>query len=133
MEDMCMNNNEMANKLRQLRESEGLAVKDVIDMLCGRGIKISPKTLYSWEVGRAQPDADTFMMLCDIYMVEDILTEFGYLNDKANTQTHFNHALVNKVSRLNERGLIALSAYADGLLTNREYLTELSGELSERA
>ena len=129
-----MNNEIMAKKLRSLRESEGLTVNDTIDRLLQRGIKISPKTLYSWEIGRAQPDADTFMMLCDIYMVEDILTEFGYLHNEADTQIdHKQRALMKKVSQLNERGMIALSAYADGLLTNREYMTELSGELVEQA
>jgi hypothetical protein len=41
--------------------------------------------------------------------------------------------LHGKIENLNEQGCKILSAYADGLLTNREYLTESLGEVKNHA
>lgn len=34
--------------------------------------------IYGWENGQSQPDADTLLLLCEIYQIDDILGTFGY-------------------------------------------------------
>ena len=58
--------------LRKYRKSSGFSVKETIQKLNERGIEISDKTLYSWESGHRQPDADTFVTLCLVYGVTSI-------------------------------------------------------------
>lgn len=58
--------------LREYRKSSGLSVKETIQKLSERGINISDKTLYSWESGHRQPDADAFVTLCLVYGVTAI-------------------------------------------------------------
>ena len=59
--------------LKEKRKQLGLTVKDVVFLLHNKGIDISEKTLYGWENGHRQPDADTFVILCDVYKIESIL------------------------------------------------------------
>ena len=47
---------------------------------------VADKTIYGWENGRTQPDADTLLRLCCIYEVNDILEGFYY---KTPTKTVF--------------------------------------------
>lgn len=56
--------------LKARRKELGLTVKEVRDMLQAHGVDVSEKTIYSWEGGYRQPDADTFLLLCDLYGVE---------------------------------------------------------------
>lgn len=64
--------------LRKLRDNAHLSVKEVQEKLSDSGVEVSIKTIYGWESGHRLPDADTFLMLCDIYNSIDILTDFGY-------------------------------------------------------
>ena len=66
-----MANKELGMKLKSLRVQKGLTQKDVYEQL-----KISQSTFSSWEVGKSEPDAMTFLKLCQIYEIEDILFEF---------------------------------------------------------
>ncbi len=63
--------------LRQKRELLGLSMDDVVQKLNDRGIKISSKTLYGYENGVGFPKVNTFIALCDIYGIDDILGAFG--------------------------------------------------------
>lgn len=65
----------LSDKLREKRRSSGLKVQDVLDRLKGYEIFISDKTLYHWENGKRNPNADEFFALCEIYEVES-LNEF---------------------------------------------------------
>ena len=60
----------LGNFLRGRRKALNLSVKDVVDRLKGRGVEVSTKTIYSWEADHRQPDADTFLLLCQIYGVD---------------------------------------------------------------
>lgn len=60
----------LGNFLRDRRKALDLSVKDVVDRLKGRGVEVSAKTIYSWESDHRQPDADTFLLLCQIYGVD---------------------------------------------------------------
>ena len=67
-----MASKELGAKLQQLRKQNNLTQKDVYEML-----GVSQSTFSSWEVGKSEPDAMTFLRLCDIYKVDDILLEFA--------------------------------------------------------
>ena len=58
--------------LRDRRKALGLSVKKAVEQLADRNVPISEKTLYGWESGHRQPDADTFLVLCDIYDIDTI-------------------------------------------------------------
>lgn len=63
--------------LKKKRKEAGLSVKEVVLLLQKKGISVSDKTVYSWESGYRQPDAETFLILCDIYQITDLDAEFG--------------------------------------------------------
>lgn len=58
--------------LKSKRKELNLSVKEVLDKLHARGIDVSDKTLYGWESGHRQPDADTFLVLCNIYGISSL-------------------------------------------------------------
>jgi len=66
-----MSRESIAKTLKRLREQSGLTADQVGNILGKSG-----KTVNAWENNRGQPDAEILMRLCDIYNVEDILSEF---------------------------------------------------------
>ena len=52
----------MARQLKAFRAKSGKSAKEV-----GEAVGKSEKTIYAWEVGRGQPDADELIALCRIY------------------------------------------------------------------
>ena len=62
---------EIAATLKRLRSESGLTADEV-----GKRVGKSGKTVNAWENGRGQPDADTLILLSDIYGVKDLLAEF---------------------------------------------------------
>lgn len=52
----------MAAKLKDARTKKGLSAIEV-----GKAVGKSAKTIYSWESGQGQPDADMLIKLCAIY------------------------------------------------------------------
>lgn len=65
-----VNENPVANLLKQGRKSAGLKADEVVQILAEKyGVSLSAKTLYGYEVGRSQPEIDCFFYLCDIYHV----------------------------------------------------------------
>ena len=73
-----MSNEQIALKLKKYREQCGLSVKDVQQKLALMGFSISDKTIYGYESGHRQPDADTLMAMCVIYGIDDVFSAFGY-------------------------------------------------------
>lgn len=72
-----MSRERVAQVLKEKRKIKKLSVEEVSnDLKAFHGIDISSKTLYSYETGHRQPDADTLMALCDIYGVTDVMGEF---------------------------------------------------------
>lgn len=65
----------LSEKLREKRRASGLKVQEVLDRLKEHEVFISDKTLYNWENGIRNPNADEFFALCEIYEVES-LNEF---------------------------------------------------------
>ena len=74
-------NSDLGNRLRECRKSSHLSVKYVAECLeKDYGIKLSTKTIYSWETGQNQPSADMLLILCKIYGISNILETLGYDN-----------------------------------------------------
>ena len=73
-----MRNPKIAQALKYYRKLNKLSVNDVSDILNENHFPTAPKTIYGWESGNAQPDADTLMVLCEIYQIQNVLEAFGY-------------------------------------------------------
>lgn len=110
---------EIARVLKESRKKTSLSAKEVTDQLRLHGIDISPKTLYGWESGHTQPNADALLLLCDIYGFEDIMREFGYgdkvQNPTTESKTPERDEVHRKVDRLDEAKCKLVSAYIDGV------------------
>lgn len=70
----------IGGRLKFRRKELGMSVKDVVVALANLNIIISDKTLYGWESGHRQPDADTFVVLCQIYKIDNMLDYFSNSN-----------------------------------------------------
>jgi len=73
-----MRNQNIAKVLKEYRKRNHLSVNDVSILLEDRSFTAAPKTIYGWESGQTQPDADTLLVLCKIYKIDNILETFGY-------------------------------------------------------
>lgn len=108
-------------KLNLLRIRADMTVKDVSAILTKKGFRASPETVYAWERGTRNLNADAFLFLCVLYKVNDVLLEFGYKTAES-THVNTNYAnLLHKAEQLNSDGCAAASIYIDGLLASNEY------------
>lgn len=73
-----MKNPNIATVLKYYRKLNHLSVNEVSKILKEQNNYAAPKTIYGWESGQTQPDADTLMFLCELYHIENILETFGY-------------------------------------------------------
>lgn len=109
----------IAEVLKEKRKLLGLSVETVSEGLKRYCIDVSPRSLYSYESGHRQPDADTLMALCEIYKIDDIMKEFGYTKKSpAPAKAESEDALKEIFDKKLERALINL-----GLLREGEDLT----------
>lgn len=67
----------IGNKLRQGRKNKNMSVKEVAKAF-EQHHPISEKTIYGWENGNTQPDADTFLFLCGLYEFDNVMETFDY-------------------------------------------------------
>ena len=67
-----MSKESIAASLKRLRLKSGLTADEVGNIIGKNG-----KTVNGWENARSLPDVEIFLRLCDLYKVEDIMTEFG--------------------------------------------------------
>ena len=63
----------------------GYYVDEVLERLKEMGVSISDKTLYNWETGIRKPDADQFVMLCQVYGVKSFKEFESNTKEKAPT------------------------------------------------
>lgn len=84
----------IAKVLKESRKQNALSVKEVVGKLHDKSLSVSEKTIYGWENGQSQPNADTLLVLCEIYNINDILGTFGYNNKRAIEITHLEEALI---------------------------------------
>lgn len=78
-----MKNEKISHALKLYRKQNNLTVTQVSEMLSSQNITVAEKTIYGWESGQAQPDADTLLRLCKIYHIDDVLSTFGYEQEQA--------------------------------------------------
>ena len=78
-----MKNPLIGERLKHYRKTCKLSVEQVSELL-SEIQPVAPKTIYGWESGRTQPDADTLLRLCRIYEVNDILESFSYKTSRKN-------------------------------------------------
>ena len=74
-------NKAIAAALKQRRIELHMSVEDVINALADRGVHLKPVTLYGYENAVSSPNAQTFLYLCAIYHIDDIVNYFGYGDD----------------------------------------------------
>lgn len=84
--------------LKSKRKELNLSVKQVVDSLKSYNISISEKTLYGWENNYRQPDADTFLILCAIYQISNVLDYF--LNEQTKDYSTKESILIKKYRKL---------------------------------
>ena len=73
-----MKNPKISQVLKAYRKQNKYSVNDVVLKLEKNYLPVAPKTVYGWESGQTQPDADTLLVLCKIYKIDNILESFGY-------------------------------------------------------
>lgn len=67
-----MNAQEIGQILKHTRKKQSLSVKEVVQKLSLYEIVIAEKTLYGWENGTHQPNADAFIALCCVYGITSL-------------------------------------------------------------
>lgn len=77
-----MKNPNIAIMLKYYRKLMSLSINEVAEYLNENGVPVATKTIYGWESGQTQPDADTLMYLCKLYEIKDILGTFGYKKEQ---------------------------------------------------
>ena len=85
-----MKNPLIAERLKFYRKKNNLTVPQVSELL-SETQPVAEKTIYGWESGHTQPDADTLLRLCCIYHIDDILEIFGYKPPKKATFNQTTH------------------------------------------
>ena len=93
----------MAATLKMYRESVGLTVYEV-----GEKIGKSGETVSAWENGRGKPDADTFLVLCELYHVESVGVFYGEEVDAAAELIPEEREVIELWRSLNEVGKSAV-------------------------
>lgn len=74
-----MNNPNLGRMLRYYRKANSYSVQQVVTKLKDEyDMIISPKTIYGWENSQNQPSADTLLVLCKMYKINNILDSLGY-------------------------------------------------------
>ena len=73
-----MKNPNIAKVLKSYRKLNHYSVNEVALILEKHHLPVAVKTIYGWESGQAQPDADTLLVLCKLYKIDNILRAFGY-------------------------------------------------------
>lgn len=89
-----MKNEKIAQVLKQARKDNNLSVQEVAKLLEEKSVTVAVKTIYGWESGQTQPDADTLLILCDIYNIKNILATFGYNDKKTFNVTKYEEELI---------------------------------------
>ena len=73
-----MKNPNISKVLKTYRKLNHYSVNDLVLKLEDHHLPVAPRTIYGWESGQTQPDADTLLNICKIYNIDNILGTFGY-------------------------------------------------------
>ncbi len=119
-----MSSSFVGDMLKTRRKELNFSVKCVLEQLQNMGVKISDKTLYGWENGHRQPDADVFLLLCKIY---DIKTIAGMNRDSSTDGEspvildQSEKELLDLYRELNQEGQEKVVGYARDLVRTCDY------------
>lgn len=92
-----MKNPNIAKVLKDYRKLNHYSVEDVVLKLEENHLPFASKTIYGWESGQTQPDADTLLVLCKIYKIDNILETFGYApTERPLLLSEEEHSLIQK-------------------------------------
>lgn len=95
--EVNMKNPNIARVLKEYRKLNHYSVEDVAKKLEEYQLFFATKTIYGWENGQTQPDADTLLVLCKIYKIDHILETFGYMpSDELLLLSEEEHSLIEK-------------------------------------
>lgn len=112
----------VAGILKAKRKQLKLSVKYVIEQLHQYDLDISDKTLYSWESGHRQPDADSFLALCDIYGITSFKEiEKSPAPAEADTGDKRLDGIIENYHQLNEEGKDALADQSEIMIHMPKY------------
>lgn len=114
--------------LKTKRKELKFSVKDIVKELSEREINVSEKTVYSWESGHRQPDADTFLVLCDIYNVENLNEEFPK-NKKSPEPDAADSREIEEVYKLLKKTMSELHIDIGNLTERQKVVMELIADL----
>lgn len=68
-----MKNTKIGDMLKKYRKMNSMTVADVVTKLDQKySIKVAEKTVYGWESNQAHPTTDTFVVLCEMYKINDL-------------------------------------------------------------
>lgn len=111
---------QISETLKSHRNISGFSVEEVAKKLKERGINIASNTLYNYENGVSMPNIHTFIALCDIYNISDIMSELGYKPPFSLAKEEwtydeytdfFNAPLLEKIYLLIEKGIPSFEGY----------------------
>lgn len=120
----------MATTLRQLRQACGLTAKEVSVLLAHKGIDLSEKTILGYENGVSMPKVNTFLRLCELYKVPDIMAAFGY--DGKTDASPLRNALLANFDRLNAEGQERLVDISDDMVASGKYIKNRPSDMVAR-
>ena len=120
---------DMGDRIKKLRLEKDLTQEEL-----GKLIGVKKAAVQKYESGLVQNiKRSKIQLLANALGVSPAYLMGWEPNLEIGNKTPYVEELYEKIESLNEQGCKMLSSYADGLLTNREYLTELSGEATNRA
>lgn len=128
-----MDKHDISVFLKSARIASSMTVNEVVDALQLRGIEISAKTLYGWESGHRQPDADMFVSLCSIYNVQSFseIEKVNYIGAQRISSREM--SLLENYRKLTDKGRAAVDATLDRELAVLELLEIVNKQEQEKA
>lgn len=105
---------EFSRTLAALRKEKGLSQERVAAFLAARGCGVTQRAVSKWERGSTQPNAEQFLLLCELYEVRDVLRVF--------------RGLPAAEGRLNALGRKRLAEYAKLLEASAEFSNAAAGK-----
>lgn len=125
---------EIGIKLKELRKRNGFSVNEIANKLKEYDCEFSPKTVYGWENGHTQPDADVLIALCDIYNVDDIINEFGTKKRKTRlvNLTEKEEEYIKKIRELQDSRKEMIYGVIDEVYEEKDYEIEVDDQGEEQ-
>ncbi|MCL1819397.1 MAG: hypothetical protein FWG36_01930 [Oscillospiraceae bacterium] len=118
--------------LKEQRAISHLSVDDVLTRLKEKGISISPKTLYGYENGVGSPKIRTFLALCDIYGIKDIMESLDLITETPPTDRQVDNAKQKETPAYTDEDLRAAKMINSLPEEDRKYVLGLLERLENK-